>query len=65
MMTYEQVQEGQRVRLVPIVGGRVTTGTVKAKAIENIAGQDKKVIYVDTDRGGRTRTTPAILELID
>jgi len=60
-VTYEEIEPGQRVRIVvPMQKFRVL-GTVKAKEIVKTGGHDVERVYVDDDRGGRRLCAPSVL----
>lgn len=61
-MTYEEIEVGMEIKInVPNPKHR-TTGTVKAKEIQTVAGKEKQVIYIDTERFGRRLCHPSVLE---
>ena len=63
-MTYDEIEEGMEVQILPNHPNRKfrRQGTVKAKEIQTVAGKRKEVIYVDTDQGGRRLCAPSVLE---
>lgn len=64
-MNYEEITDGQRVRIVTRDPRFRNNGTVVAKEIQTVAGKDKYVVYVDDDRNRRRLCAPSVLEPIN
>ena len=67
-MTYEEIEVGQHVLILPNHENkkRRGEGTVIAKEIDEIGGKPKEVVYINTiNPTGRKRCHPSVLELAE